>query len=113
MLKRKHDQHEANVEDLVVKDASFQRLIREREYKAYFNDKSDGPYNYTKIELRSQAYNCPDSISDYGMRRRRVQGSILKLLLPVVNYNSPSFCIILDYLQESDLGQTSIMSSPK
>jgi hypothetical protein len=28
MLKRKHDQHEANVEDLVVKDASFQRLIR-------------------------------------------------------------------------------------
>jgi hypothetical protein len=111
MSKRKRDQYEANVEDLVTPDARFQRLLKELEYNAYFNDKSAGTYNYNQVELRNQAYHCTDSLLDYGMRRRRVQGNLLKLFSPVINDKSPSFCTILDYLQESDLGGTSTINA--
>jgi hypothetical protein len=86
------------------REASFRRSCKEQDHKAYFNDNTNGTKNYTQVELRRQAYNCTDVMSDYGLQRRRVQGRLLELFLPLVSNSSPAFTMVLDYLQEKDLG---------
>jgi hypothetical protein len=98
MSKRKCDAEEGDLED------GGKKLQRTREFKAYFNDNYDGTRNYSESELRRQAFNCPEWLSEYEMRRRLAQGNILKEVLPVVRDQTPQFCTVLDYLQTKDLG---------